>query len=66
MLTVNDVFRLLELSMDRKISQLKRSSVACLLSLKVNVDQECFNYIPPPDLLKINNAAVLEIQPGAL
>ena len=50
-------------SMVRKIdsaerSHLERSTVASLLSLKLNVDDDCFDYKPPEDLLKINKSAV--------
>ena len=50
-------------SMVRKIdteerSHLDRSTVAALLSLKMNVDEECHNFIPPKPLLELNKSAV--------
>ena len=50
-------------SMMRKIdtedrSHLECSTVASLLALKLNIDQDCFDYIPPPELLKLNKSAV--------
>ena len=50
-------------SMVRKIdsedrSHLERSTVASLLALKLNIDQDCFDYTPPPELLKLNKSAV--------
>ena len=46
-------------SMVRKIdseerSHLDRGTVASLLALKLNIDQDCFDYTPPPELLKLN------------
>ena len=50
-------------SMIRKIdgeerNHLERSTVAALLSLKLNVDEECYEYKPPTELLQINKSAV--------
>lgn len=50
-------------SMVRKIdsedrSHLEHRTVASLLALKLNVDQECFDYTPPLELLKLNKSAV--------
>lgn len=50
-------------SMVRKIdsedrSHLHRSTVASLLTLKINVDDECFNFQPHEDMLKLNKSAV--------
>ena len=47
------------LSMVRKIdteerTQLQRSTVGSLLTLKLNVDEECYEYEPPMELLSIN------------
>ena len=49
-------------SMVRKIdsekrSYLERTTVAALLSMKLNID-DCFNFKPPDELLKINKSAV--------
>lgn len=49
-------------SMVRKIdseerSHLDRGTVASLLALKLNIDQDCFDYTPPPKL-KLNKSAV--------
>ena len=50
-------------SMVRKIdsedrSHLERSTVASLLTLKIDVDESCFNYEPPEEMLKVNKTAV--------
>ena len=50
-------------SMVRKIdsedrSHLDRSTVAALLSLKINIDENCFDFKPPENLLKLNKSAV--------
>ena len=50
-------------SMVRKIdneerSHLQRSTVASLLSLKLNTDHNCFDYKPSAELLKLNKSAV--------
>lgn len=39
-------------------SQLERSTVAALLAMKLNVDEDCFDFKPPKELLKINKSAV--------
>ena len=39
-------------------SHLERSTVASLLSLKLNIDPDCFDYKPPADMLKLNKSAV--------
>ena len=39
-------------------NHLERSTVAVLLSLKLNVDEECYEYKPPTELLQINKSAV--------
>ena len=50
-------------SMVRKIdsedrSHLERTTVASLLVLKLNIDEECFSYKPPKALLELNKSAV--------
>ena len=50
-------------SMVRKIdsedkSHLERTTVASLLALKLNVDEDCFSFKPPKALLEINKSAV--------
>lgn len=50
-------------SMVRKVDSeerghLERSTVASLLSLKLNIDENCYDYNPPEELLKINKSAV--------
>ena len=50
-------------SMVRKIdsderSHLEHSTVASLLCLKLNVDEKCYDYNPPEELLKVNKSAV--------
>ena len=49
-------------SMVRKIdgeerSHLECSTIASLLTLKINVDDDCFNYMPPTELLSLNKSA---------
>ena len=39
-------------------SHLERNTVAALLSLKINIDDNCFAYQPPVELLKLNKTAV--------
>ena len=39
-------------------SHLERKTVASLLALKLIVDQDCFDYTPPLELLKLNKSAV--------
>ena len=45
-------------SMVRKIDSEDRSTVAALLSLKINIDENCFDFKPPENLLKLNKSAV--------
>ena len=50
-------------SMVRKIdsedrSHLERSTVASLLTLKINVDDRCFTFEPSEEMLKFNKSAV--------
>lgn len=50
-------------SMVRKIDSEDRSHLECkpmasLLALKLNVDQDCFDYTPLLELLKLNKSAV--------
>ncbi len=50
-------------SMVRKIDSeerghLERSTVALLLTLKINVDDYCYDFKPPEELLKLNKSAV--------
>ena len=50
-------------SMTRKIdteerSHLKRSTIAALLSMKINIDEDCYQFEASDDLLKINSTAV--------
>ena len=50
-------------SMVRKInskdrSHLEHSTVASLLTLKINVNENCFNYEPFEEMLKVNKTAV--------
>ena len=50
-------------SMVRKIdsedrSHLERSTVASLLTLKINVDENCYSFNPSEDLLAANKSAV--------
>ena len=50
-------------SMVRKIdsedrSHLERSTIASLLTLKLNLDENCYNFEPTEDLLKLNKSAV--------
>ena len=50
-------------SMVRKIdseerSHLQRGTVAALLSLKINIDDDCFAYKPSAELLRLNKSAV--------
>ena len=37
---------------------LSRPSVAALLSLKINIDDDCFAYKPSAELLRLNKSAV--------
>ena len=50
-------------SMVRKIdsedrSHLERSTIASLLTLKLNLDENCYNFEPTEDLLKLNKSAI--------
>ena len=50
-------------SMIRKIdteerNHLCRQTVAFLLALKLNIDKDCFDFEPSPELLKLNKSCV--------
>ena len=41
-----------------RLRVLEGGAVDSLLTLKINVDESCFNYEPPEEMLKVNKTAV--------
>ena len=62
MMTMKDVFLKSEKLMQE--TEVTLTTVACLLALKLNVNEDCFSFKPPKAMFKINKSADMQYNDG--